>query len=633
MRFLNFPLWWSVAAVAILGLAIVAIRRSREELEQLADSHLLSKLVPNYGSNKFAQAITLELLALALLVVAVARPQWGFTTRETKRHGADLVFAVDVSKSMLANDLKPTRLEHARRAILDLLPRIAGNRVGLVSFAGSAFVEVPLTGDIATFKLFVNNLSPELVPVPGTNLQAAVTQSIKVLVGETEGNVSTKNKKLLILITDGEALSGELGTATALAKSKGITVHCVGVGTDNGSPIPIEGRLKKDNAGKVVFSKLDRQGLSELAAATGGVYVEASSGGSELEELYRAGIEPYKNAEGSGNSLVQVWNEYFQIPLLLALLLLIFSRLRFRRKVRLEPQIQTIAASLMLMLLLPQISLAQSAEWQGERGARELREGRPAQALEAFEAGRKLAPQDTRFLDGIGTSLYRLGRFAEAEKIFEEASKQESDPIRQAQALFDAGNSAAQGGDLDQAIARYQEALKIQPDDRETKENLELVKKLKDLQNSSSSSSSASSSEASSDSSSDSNSSSSSQSDSASGGQSSSESSGEQTSKSSEGGSSQSSGDEGSEGSSASSQGADSSGSGGAASSTEESSSSQEKSTSPEDSTESAATSSQRPMDQLQSLLDNIQEDNSGLIEYRKETAAENAQDRREKDW
>jgi len=544
---------------------------------------------------------------------------------------------------MLANDLKPNRLEQARRVILDLLPRLAGDRIGLISFAGAAYTEVPLTGDVSTFRLFVDNLSPDLVPIPGTNLEAAVEKSVELLVGKglpTERQSSSE--KMLILITDGEALSGELAQAIELAASKKIIVHSIGLGTAGGSPIPLEGGLKKDLTGKVVFSKLDRSGIQELSARTNGLYTELPGQGGEIGALYRNGIATRRTADSTkSNSTVTQWNEYFQLPLFVALLALIASSLlpRYAR--------QRIPMLLILLLACSiESAFAQTTEHTAQTAANALRDGDLARALELFSSLNKENPEDLRLQLGEATALYRLKRYRDAEQAFlatganTNYSKNSADTPLRAEALFGAGNAASQLGDLEAAAKHYEESLKLVPDDTEAKENLELVRKANQSSAISSSvASSVASSESSAVSSSVSSSATSSSTDS---------SSAESASASSA--SDKSPSDSSGDNSSGVSTSATTSGAASENSASQGSSPDKGAGENPSSANQSAlassagdnqgealsssgSSSSQSPLEQLQSLLDNIQEDNRGLIEFRRQRAGEISKEQRDRDW
>lgn len=308
-------LLWIVIAIGIF-LFYREWKRKRL-LRRFASGEMLDKLLTR-GENGRAWKITLFLLGLVFLVLALMEPKWGYTWEEMKREGRDIIVAVDVSRSMLAKDIPPSRLERAKRAILDLMQIIQGDRLGLVAFAGSAFVQCPLTLDYGTVKMFVSDLDPSLIPKGGTQIGEAIARSVEAF----EGN--EKNTRALILITDGENLQGNLDNAIKMAKDKGVKIFCIGIGTPSGSPIQIideKGRKSyvTDNAGNQVLSKLDEETLRKIALETGGAYAQAVASGMELDAIYTKRIANMDTKE-LDSSRKKRYEHRFQWPLAAAFL-------------------------------------------------------------------------------------------------------------------------------------------------------------------------------------------------------------------------------------------------------------------------------------------------------------------------
>jgi Ca-activated chloride channel family protein len=258
------------------------------------------------------------LAALALLAVALARPQFGTRVETVRSVGQDIVVAVDLSTSMLAEDVSPNRLERARLAILRLIGNLDGDRIALVAFAGSAFVQSPLTVDYSAAGMFLNAMHPDLMPVQGTDLGAALRVSLDALEGAREARV-------IVLVTDGEHLEGDFEAELERAVDAGVQVHVVGIGSPAGVPIPQYDEtgerlgFLRDEEGAVVTTRLDEETLASVAERTGARYVRAD-GGAAFDDL----VDQIANVDGEAVDARQVtlFEEQFQIFLAIALAIL-----------------------------------------------------------------------------------------------------------------------------------------------------------------------------------------------------------------------------------------------------------------------------------------------------------------------
>nr|MBP9838409.1 VWA domain-containing protein [Pseudomonadota bacterium] len=267
----------------LLAIFLGKIKSHREarSINRLADPEVLEQISPSNINVIRARNLRYSLLLFSifsLLILSILRPQWGYSLKETKRRGLDLVVAIDLSESMLAADVSPTRLDRARREVTDLLRSLQGDRISLVSFAGVAFIDSPLTLDYSAFKLFLDNLKTTDIPVQGTNIEAALDKSLEALglLDKDLNKVSsaTVRDRAIVLITDGEELQGNYQNAAKLAKENNVRVYIMGVGTTTGSPITVDNSFKRDKEGKLVLTKLNPEVLKELAYETGGIYIE-----------------------------------------------------------------------------------------------------------------------------------------------------------------------------------------------------------------------------------------------------------------------------------------------------------------------------------------------------------------------
>jgi len=295
-------------------------RLRRRRLEGFAQAALLAKLAPGVWSRSELLRDLLRVGALAALIVALAGPRYGFHWEKVRREGIDLLIALDTSNSMLARDIKPSRLERAKLAVLDLLSLLKGDRIGLVVFAGTAFLYCPLTLDYGAFTEALRAVEVGIIPRGGTSLARAIEKAAEGFAGR-QGR-----RAALVLITDGEDHEGDAQQAAARAAEMGIRIFVVGMGTEEGELIALPGkggqeRFLKDREGKVVKTRLDRATLEKVAEAGGGVYLQASEGAVGLDEVFREHIAKMEKAEVE-SSIAQRHEQRFQIALAVALALL-----------------------------------------------------------------------------------------------------------------------------------------------------------------------------------------------------------------------------------------------------------------------------------------------------------------------
>ena len=336
LRFENpelLHLLWGV--LLLIGFFISMNRYKKQLLKHFGNLEILHKLMRSYSPGRRNLKIALLLLSYIFFIIALANPQIGTRLEEVKREGVDIIIAIDVSKSMLAEDITPNRLEKAKHAVSRFLDLLQGDRIGLVAFAGIAHVQCPLTLDYSAAKLFLSIIDPGLIPQPGT----AIGEAIKV--SAAAFNVKERKSKVLILITDGEEHEGDPVEAAKEAEKQGVIIYTVGIGSPEGVPIPeytpsgIQTGFKKDRQGSVVTTKLDIYTLQKIAYETGGKYYLASSSESELDDIYDE-ILAMEKKELVSKQFSQ-YEDRFQIFLAIGLCFLIAEILiPERRKVKAE---------------------------------------------------------------------------------------------------------------------------------------------------------------------------------------------------------------------------------------------------------------------------------------------------------
>ncbi len=327
-RFAHIEFLWLLLLVPVIVAAYVYItRRKRKQLQAFGDADLLQELMPNASRVRPNVRFGLELSAMILLIIALAQPQYGTKEETIKREGIEVMMALDISNSMLAEDVAPNRLERAKQLLSKLVDQMSDDKVGLVVFAGEAFVQLPITADYVSAKMFLQNIQPDLIKTQGTALGAAINTAVRSF-GTNESEAS----RLIILITDGENHEDDALAAAKAAKEKGIEILVVGIGKPEGSPIPIPGtnNFRKDRQGNVVVSKLNEDMCKEIAGAGNGIYVRCDNTNTAMRAIENE-VEKLATAEIETKVFTD-YNEQYQSFVFLALLLLTIDFFIFTRK-------------------------------------------------------------------------------------------------------------------------------------------------------------------------------------------------------------------------------------------------------------------------------------------------------------
>jgi Ca-activated chloride channel family protein len=340
MRFEDPSKFILLLGVLALGLFMFwTLSRKKRLLALFGDLPLIMKNAPYISFARQRTKVALLILAMAMLCLTIARLQFGTHLEKVKREGLDIVIALDVSNSMLAQDIKPNRLERAKQEIRGIIERLSGDRIGLVPFAGDAFVQCPLTIDYPSAEMLVGVVDNTSVSQQGTNISAAISVAAKAF------DQKEREHKVLLLLTDGEDQQGGAVAAAEDARKEGIRIYTVGIGSPAGEPIPMLDRTgnkvgyKKDENGDVIVSKLDEETLQKVALATGGKYYNATPSEMELDRIFDE-ISKLEKKEQEG-TLVTRYDDRFQWPLLLALVLLIVEFFLSERK---KPQGEPVRA-------------------------------------------------------------------------------------------------------------------------------------------------------------------------------------------------------------------------------------------------------------------------------------------------
>jgi len=331
-RFAYIENLYLLMLIPVLVLAFIILMRLRRiALKRFGSTEIMKQLIPEVSPGRQILKFILLGLALSSVIIGVARPQFGSKLREIKREGVEIIIALDVSNSMMAEDIKPNRLERAKQAISRLVDRLVNDRIGLIVFAGDAYIQIPITTDYVSAKLFLSAIHTDIVPKQGTAIGSAIELGIKSFgPGEETG-------KALIIITDGENHEDDAVEAARMVVEKGITVHTVGVGLPQGAPIPVspgssQPSFRKDRDGNTIISKLNDKMLQEIAAAGKGVYIRSSEARLGLNTLFDE-ISRMEKQELEAR-IYSDYDERFQYFFGLALILLIIEFFILNRKNR-----------------------------------------------------------------------------------------------------------------------------------------------------------------------------------------------------------------------------------------------------------------------------------------------------------
>jgi Ca-activated chloride channel family protein len=340
LHFEHIEYLWLLAVVAAAGLLWgVTEWRRRRRLEQWADRGMFGRLIPDLSGWRPAVKMALTLMGFALLVVALANPQFGTKIEKSKRAGSDVAICLDVSNSMMAEDLQPNRLERSKRAVTNLLNSLAGDRVSLVVFAGTSYIQMPLTNDYSAAKLFLDQVSCDMIGTQGTAIGDAIEKAMQSFGYGDPDREWVKNKgRAIVVISDGENHEDDAVGAARDAQKEGVRVCTIGMGLPEGTPIPeynSRGQrtgYKRERGGSIIMTHLNEEMLRDIAEAGNGVYVRASNAGSGLSDITKI-IEGMEKEE-FGEAVFSAYESRYQYPLVAGLLCLLAEVLINERRNR-----------------------------------------------------------------------------------------------------------------------------------------------------------------------------------------------------------------------------------------------------------------------------------------------------------
>ena len=466
------------ALVLIPLLAVIRlwmVSRQKKCLRKFGDRDLVRQLMPDVSRFRPLVKFVLLLTALALIILMIARPQFGTKINREKRTGIETIIAMDISNSMLAEDVTPSRLDRSKMMVENLVDHFTNDKIGLIVFAGDAFIQLPITSDYVSAKMFLSSITPSMIATQGTDIAKAITMSTNSFT-QQEGV-----GKAIIVITDGEDHEGGALEAAKEAQNKGMRVYVLGVGSPKGAPIPTgNGDYMKDNMGQTVMTGLNEEMCRQIAQAGGGAYIHVENNSNaqdqldhELDKLAKKEIE---------STIYSDYDEQFQAVCIIVLLLLIIEVCILDIKNPMLKNVSLFKRNKKAVVAVLFLLVATGVQAQGDRllvrqGNKQFRAGNYAEAEVSYRKAVEKNPRNAQAHYNLGNALLGQRKDSAAVVQFENAAKQETNAMRKAQSYHNIGVICQGQKQYAQAIEAYKEALRNNPTDDETRYNLELCKR------------------------------------------------------------------------------------------------------------------------------------------------------------
>jgi Ca-activated chloride channel family protein len=482
-------LWLLVILVLpLIGFLWWAWRKRQQLISQFISERLLAHLKVGVSPARQKARLAIIVAAVVCVILALARPQWGLTQEEARQRGLDIILAIDTSNSMLAEDVSPNRLARAKLAALDLMRRAKTDRLGLIAFAGTAFMQCPLTLDDSAFSQSVNSLYTKTISQGGTAIAEAIDEARRAFKNESD------NHRVLVLFTDGEDQGSDVTAAAEKAAKEGMVIFTVGIGTADGELLRIHderGRVDyiRDEQDKPVRSRLNEETLQQIARTTKGFYLPLR-GPNTMDTLYDRGIAPLPKSENAVRTF-QHFHERFRWPLDLAIVLLVLeeflpdrARRRSKRSTTAASNTPALVGTAVILFLL---ALPMTVWGSPSSALREYNDGDYQKALKDFNDLAARKPDDPRLHFNAGAAAYQAHELEEAAREFGLALAS-PDLLLQQRAYYNLGNTMYRAGEKatdstkkqeawDSAVKNYESALKLNQQDADAKFNQDFVKK------------------------------------------------------------------------------------------------------------------------------------------------------------
>lgn len=488
LRFEDPIFLWLLWILPVLVLVrFIGWRRRHAKLKKLGDPELLKQLMPGISKYRPTLKFSLLLAALGLVIVMLARPQMGSKISHDKRQGIETIICLDISNSMLAEDVAPSRLDKSKMLVENLMDNFTNDKIGLIVFAGDAFVQLPITSDYVSAKMFLQNINPGLIQTQGTNIAQAIDLASKSFTQQK--NVG----RAIIVITDGENHEAGATEAAADAKKKGINVFILGIGTGKGTPIPLgDGGYMKDNTGNTVMTALNEQMCKELAQAGSGQYIHVDNT-SDAEKMLNDDLTKLQKGDTS-SVIYSEYDEQFQAVGIFVILLLIIEicildvknpllrNIKFFGKTIGAKRMGSIGKQALLIIVLTQMGTGGLYAQNDRAFIRDGNKGYHAQKWAQAETQYRKAisknNKNPQALYNLGCALTMQQKDSMAMLQYQQAAQLETNKFRRAKSYHNMGVIMQNHREYAQAIQCYKMALRCNPQDNETRYNLALCQTL-----------------------------------------------------------------------------------------------------------------------------------------------------------
>ena len=477
-RFEDITYLYLLAVIPVLALLrFMMTRTQKKRLKKFGDPQLVRQLMPDVSRWRPAVKFWLLQAALALIIVMLARPQFGTRISHEKRQGIETLIAMDISNSMLAEDVTPSRLDRCKMMVENLVDNFTDDKIGLIVFAGDAFIQLPITSDYVSAKMFLADIQPSMIRTQGTDIALAIRKAQNSFTQEE--NIG----KAIIVITDGEDHEGGAVEAAKEARKKGMRVYVLGVGSDGGAPIPDgNGGYMKDRSGNTVMTRLNQDMCRQIAQAGGGAYIHVDNNSDAQRQLDN---ELAKLAKKETESTVfSEYDEQFQAVGILVLLLLIAELCILECK---NPLLRNVrffkgkrrysSAMTLLMLMTAMAANAQNDRDYIREGNRNFRSGKFAEAEVSYRKSIEKNPRNPQAAYNLGNALFAQKKDSAAVVAYESGVQLETSAIRKSMGYHNMGVVCQSHKMFSWAIEAYKNALRLNPKDDEARYNLEICKK------------------------------------------------------------------------------------------------------------------------------------------------------------
>jgi Ca-activated chloride channel family protein len=487
----------------LIGFLIWSFKKSKKNLLEFCIEKRIPELIPSFKPKFIFFKSLLLCLALLFMIISLISPRWNFDVQTIEKQGSNIFIAIDVSKSMLASDISPNRLFRAKLEIAKLIDKLDGDRVGIIVFAGTSFLQSPLTHDYGMVKEWVQQIDVDSITAEGTSIKSAIETAIRGF-SFLEGN-----EKCLVIMSDGEEQDQQTNELAAEAKKQGIKIISIGIGSAGGAPISYNDELIKDKNGKIVISKLNESLLKDIAKITDGKYILSRSGNLNLENVYDNFIKKGQNRKNLKTSKIQRWQETYQIFLSFTLLFLIIESLaslifsfinNLDTSIKNHKSLQRILKNsptalnkekpkqkknilpIIIFLILSSFYLRPAEAFVNPniiQGDFNIKNSKYTTAKELYIKALSDNPQNARLNYNLARIIYKENNFKQAESLFKKSiqNNPKNDDLKE-KAFYNLANSYFKQKNYRKAISSYKAALKLNPQDRDAIYNLKLAEKL-----------------------------------------------------------------------------------------------------------------------------------------------------------